>query len=101
MIMSNEDSETLKKQMTENEKKQEKIIGRITKVSDRGYGFIISDEMKFIKFFFHWTGLVQNTKKFTKLKAGMIVKFIPINLDEVEVEGQEKRGPRAIKIEVI
>lgn len=99
MIMSNEDSEILKKQM--DEKKQEKIIGRITKVSERGYGFIISDEMKFIKFFFHWTELTQNTKKFTELEAGMRVKFIPINLEEKEVEGQEKRGPRAIKIEVI
>lgn len=90
--------------MTEIVKREEqkKVIGRITKVSDRGYGFIISDEMKFIKFFFHWTGLVQNTKKFTELTAGMKVKFIPINIDnEKEVEGQEKRGPRAIKIEVI
>ena len=87
--------------MTEIKEEQKKVIGKISKLHDSGWGFIISDEIKFTKFFFHWTGLAQNTKKFLDLRTGMKVKFIPINLNEVLPEGEEKKGPRAIKIEVI
>jgi len=76
-----------------------RIKGKIIKVHPSGYGFIISDEIKFVKFFFHWTGLSQNTK-FPELKPGMKVEFVPINLDELR-DGNINRGPRAIKIEVI
>lgn len=80
----------------------DKITGKITKVHrEGGWGFIISEEIKFTKFFFHWTGLSQDTLKFPELQAGMKVKFVPINLTEEVKEGEKKRGPRAIKIEVI
>lgn len=85
----------------------EKSEGKIIKVQhEKGFGFIISPEHKFVKFFFHWTGLVHNTKKFTELTAGMKVKFIPI-LENKEFKSSEakesiqSRGPRAIQIEVI
>ena len=85
----------------------EKSEGKIIKVQkEKGFGFIISNEHKFTKFFFHWTGLVQ-TVKFTDLTEGMKVKFIPI-LNDTEVvtdmktgKAKPNRGPRAIQIEVI
>lgn len=80
---------------------KDKIIGRITKIHESGWGFLISEEIKFTKFFFHWTGLAQDTLKFPELKTGMRVKFIPIRLEEVVIEGEKKKGPGAIKIEVI
>lgn len=78
---------------------QKKSEGKIIKVQhEKGFGFIISPEHKFTKFFFHWTGLVQNTMNFTAIKEGMKVRFVPI------MEGSDKdkdRGPRAIQIEII
>lgn len=84
----------------------EKSIGRIIKVAKPipelgkkgGYGFLISEDHPFVKFFFHWTGLTQTTKKFPELEEGMKVKFIPI-LESKDKEAN--RGPRAIQIEVI
>lgn len=78
---------------------QVKSEGKIIKVQkEKGFGFIISKDHKFIKFFFHWTGLIQTTIPFEQLKEGMKVKFIPI----MESADKEKhRGPRAIQIEVI
>lgn len=70
-----------------------RVIGKVIKVSDKGWGFITSKEIKFTRIFFHWTSLKQDTKKFTDLKNGMKVEFTP-----VEVEG---KGWRAIKIKVI
>jgi cold shock CspA family protein len=67
--------------------------GKIIKVSDGGWGFISSKDIKFTRIFFHWTSLRQNTLKFTDLRNGMKVEFTP-----VEVEG---KGWRAIKIEVL
>ena len=69
------------------------ITGKIIKLSDKGWGFISSTELKFTRIFFHWSGLKQSTLKFPELSVGMKVKFIPI-----EYKGQ---GWRAIKIEVI
>ena len=79
---------------------QTKSKGKIIKVQkEKGYGFIISPDHRFIKFFFHWTGLSQTTKNFTELNEGMNVEFLPIFPDVSETE--QKRGPRAIQIEVI
>ena len=70
-----------------------RVAGKIIKVSDQGWGFITSKEIKFTRIFFHWTSLKQDTKKFTELKNGQKVEFTP-----VEVEG---KGWRAIKIKVL
>ena len=70
-----------------------RVRGKIIKVSEGGWGFISSIDIKFTRIFFHWTSLKQDTLKFTELKNGMKVEFTPI-----EVEG---KGWRAIKIEVL
>jgi cold shock CspA family protein len=70
-----------------------RVEGKIIHISDAGWGFISSLDIKFTRIFFHWTYLKQDTKKFTELKKGMRVKFTPI-----EVAGA---GYRAIKIEVL
>jgi cold shock CspA family protein len=70
-----------------------RVVGKIIKVSDEGWGFISSKEIKFTRIFFHWTSLKQDTVKFTELKNGMKVEFTP-----VEVEG---KGWRAIKISIV
>lgn len=70
-----------------------RVTGKIIKVSDEGWGFISSKDIKFTRIFFHWTSLKQDTLKFTELKNGMHVEFTP-----VEVEG---KGFRAIKISVV
>jgi ''Cold-shock'' DNA-binding domain. len=70
-----------------------RVVGKIIKVSDEGWGFISSKEIKFTRIFFHWTSLKQDTLKFTELKNGMRCEFTP-----VEVEG---KGFRAIKIVIL
>jgi cold shock CspA family protein len=70
-----------------------RMHGKIIKISDGGWGFISSKDIKFTRIFFHWTSLKQDTLKFQELKSGMKVEFTPI-----EVEG---KGWRAIKIEVL
>lgn len=73
---------------------EEKVVtGKIIKISDEGWGFISSRDIKFTRIFFHWTSLKQDTLKFTELKNGMKVEFTP-----VEVDG---KGWRAIRIRVI
>ncbi|MET0787311.1 MAG: cold shock domain-containing protein, partial [Paenisporosarcina sp.] len=74
-------------------RKDERVIGKIIKVSDEGWGFISSKDIKFTRIFFHWTSLKQDTLKFTELKNGMKVEFTP-----TEIEG---KGWRAIKIKVL
>lgn len=69
------------------------IRGKIIKLSDKGWGFINSLELKFTRIFFHWTDLRQDTSKFPELRVGMTVEFIPIRYQE--------QGWRAIKIKVI
>jgi cold shock CspA family protein len=69
---------------------ERRIKGKIIKVSDEGWGFISSKDIKFTRIFFHWTSLKQGTLNFTELKTGMKVEFTP-----VEVEG---KGYRAIRI---
>lgn len=70
-----------------------RVTGKIIKVSEDGWGFISSKEIKFTRIFFHWTSLKQDTLKFTELKNGMKVEFTP-----AEIEG---KGWRAIKISVL
>lgn len=72
---------------------EKRVIGKITKVDEGGWGFISSKEIKFTRIFFHWTSLRQDTLRFPQLKNGMKVEFTPI-----EVEG---KGYRAIKIKVL
>ena len=76
------------------EKPEEKrSIGKIIKVSDEGWGFISSKEIKFTRIFFHWTSLKQDTLKFQELKNGMKVEFTPVEVQD--------KGWRAIKIRVV
>ena len=70
-----------------------RIVGKITKVSDDGYGFITSRDIPFTRIFFHWTSLNQNTLHFTELRNGMEVEFTPIEVAD--------KGWRAIRIEVL
>ena len=70
-----------------------RVEGKIIKVSDEGWGFISSRDIKFTRIFFHWTALLQNTKNFTELKMGMRVEFTPISIPE--------KGVRAVKINVL
>lgn len=72
---------------------QKKLIGKIIHLSEQGYGFISSPDIKFTRIFFHWTGLEQGTLNFAELKKGMKVEFIAKEFDE--------KGWRAIKVKVI
>lgn len=93
-IVKSGDAEAVENLHIETTAKEEKrVIGKIIKVSDDGWGFISSKEIKFTRIFFHWTSLKQDTLKFQELKNGMKVEFTP-----VEVEG---KGWRAIKIRVV
>lgn len=74
--------------MTEN-----KVTGRIIKVSKTGWGFISSKDIEFTRIFFHWTALRQDTLPFLELRAGMIVEFTPM-----QVTG---KGWRAVHVKVI
>jgi cold shock CspA family protein len=74
--------------MTEN-----RVKGRIIKVSKEGWGFISSKEIEFTRIFFHWTSLKQSTLGFKELKTGMIVEFTPM-----QIEG---KGWRAHHVDVI
>jgi len=70
-----------------------RVKGKIIKVSEQGWGFISSKDIKFTRIFFHWTSLKQDTLKFQELKNGMKVEFTPVEV--------ENKGWRAIKIRVI
>lgn len=72
---------------------EKRIVGKIIKVSDDGWGFISSKDIKFTRIFFHWTSLKQDTLKFQELKNGMKVEFTPVEVTD--------KGWRAIKIKVV
>jgi len=74
-------------------KEDKRVIGKIIKVDEDGWGFITSKDIKFTRIFFHWTSLRQDTLKFTDLKVGMKVEFTPVEVQD--------KGYRAIKIKVI
>jgi len=83
-----------KELITEHIKQEEKRVqGKIIKVSEDGWGFISSKDIKFTRIFFHWTSLRQDTLRFLELKQGMKVEFTPIEVQD--------RGWRAIKIKVL
>jgi len=82
-----------KPDITPDNPRDRRIMGKIIKISDEGWGFISSKDIKYTRIFFHWTALRQDTLKFDKLRNGMKVEFTPI-----EVEG---KGWRAAKVRVI
>lgn len=76
------------------------IKGKIIHLNDdKGFGFITSEDIKFERIFFHWTALIQDTKKFTELKIGMRVKCEAYEVFPTDRYPKQK-GWRAIKIEV-
>jgi hypothetical protein len=70
-----------------------RVIGKIIKISEDGWGFISSKEIKFTRIFFHWTSLKQDTLKFQDLKNGMQCEFTPVEVQD--------KGFRAIKIKIL
>lgn len=84
---------------TNETKVDERFKGKIIKVDlNKGFGFITSHDIPFTRIFFHWTSLIQNTKKMTELTKNMEVEFTPQVIKDNET-GQDK--VRAIKIRVI
>jgi cold shock CspA family protein len=77
--------------MTESTETQ--ITGKITKLHERGWGFITSQEKKFTRIFFHWSALEQDTLNFTQLRVGMRVTFYLKEFPD--------RGFRAVKMRVL
>lgn len=75
------------------EKKDNRIEGKIIHLGSGGWGFITSEELPFTRIFFHWTTLEGNTLRFPDLKKGMRVRFVPQLRDDGTY--------RALKIKVI
>ena len=75
------------------EPKDRRVRGKIIKVSEDGWGFISSKDIKFTRIFFHWTSLKQDTLRFQDLKNGMKCEFTPVEVVD--------KGWRAIKINII
>ena len=71
----------------------QKIVGRVIKVSKEGWGFISSKNIEFTRIFFHWTALRQDTIPFLELKTGMHVEFTPLKIDG--------KGYRAMHVRVV
>jgi len=70
------------------------MTGKIIRVDkENGWGFISSKDKPFTRIFFHWTGLLQETKNFLELHKGMNVNF--------ELMEYQDKGWRAIKITVL
>jgi cold shock CspA family protein len=80
-------------QLKTEKSEERRVVGKIIKISEEGWGFISSKEVKFTRIFFHWTSLKQNTINFAELKNGMKVEFTPVEV--------ENKGWRAIKIVVL
>jgi cold shock CspA family protein len=78
-----------------------KIEGKIFHLSEKGWGFISSQEIEFTRIFFHWTGLDKDTMHFNELRRGMKVEFNPVHIKQVDEETGKEVGWRAIKIKVI
>ena len=72
---------------------EDRVRGKITRVDERGFGFITSKEIPFTRIFFHWSGLLQSTRNFKDLTTGLFVEFNPLLTKD--------KGYRALKIEVI
>jgi cold shock CspA family protein len=69
-----------------------RYTGKIIFVSDKGWGFITTPDIKFTRIFFHWTGLDPKLR-FESLCKGQMVTF--------SVKEYDDKGMRAIKIEVL
>lgn len=78
---------------TETKPEEKRLEGKIIKLSEEGWGFISSQDLKFTRIFFHWSSLKQNTLKFPDLRNKMKVSFVATEVPE--------KGWRAIKIEVM
>jgi cold shock CspA family protein len=72
---------------------EKRVVGKIIKISDKGWGFIVSKSIPYTRIFFHWTSLNQSTAHFTELTKGMEVEFTPVEVPD--------KGTRAIKIDVL
>lgn len=78
--------------------------GKIIAIIEDGYGFISSPEIPYRRIFFHWQGLLPDTKTFDLLEEGDKVEFNAINLPDVidPVSNEKKiRGWRALRIKVL
>lgn len=71
----------------------QKVVGRIIKVSRKGWGFISSKEIEFTRIFFHWTALRQDTLSFLEVKPGMMAEFTPLKI--------EGKGYRAVHVRIL
>lgn len=70
-----------------------KVVGRIIKISKKGWGFVSTKEIPFTRVFFHWTALTQDTLPFLEIKTGMMVEFTPLQIPD--------KGYRAIHVKVL
>jgi hypothetical protein len=80
-------------EVIEDNSPERRVIGRIIKLSEQGWGFVIAKDIPFTRIFFHWTSLQADTLNFTELKVGMNIEFKPIQVED--------KGWRAIKIKVV
>lgn len=87
-----------KEEEPDNQVEDNKATGKIYHLSDEGWGFISSHDIPFTRIYFHWTGLVIDTLKFTELQKGDKVEFTHIQVKNQE-NGQMQ--DRAIKIRVL
>ena len=74
-----------------------RMTGKIYHLGD-GWGFISSPELKYTRFFFHWTTLLPDTLNFNELKKGMKVEFEKKEFMD-DTDGKTKF--RAIKVRVL
>lgn len=70
-----------------------RFTGKIIHLAEDGWGFITTPEIRFVRIFFHWTGLKPGQPNFKELTKGMQVEFA--------IKEYPDRGIRAIKIEVV
>jgi cold shock CspA family protein len=85
--------------MNEQVKETNKVIekkegnkGKIFRVIEDGYFFILSEDIPFERIFCHWTSLRQDTLRFPELEEGMHVTFDAIKY--------EVKGWQAINVSV-
>lgn len=76
-----------------------RLKGKILKTYPGGYGFIISEERKFTRFYFYWTALRNRTKNFIDIRPNDPVEFEPF--EYIDNKTGENKGWRAKDIEVL
>jgi cold shock CspA family protein len=72
--------------------KDKRYVGKIIHISDKGWGFITTPDLKYVRIFFHWQALKQGVS-FPNLKKGQLVEFNVIEYPD--------KGARAIKIGLV